>query len=308
MPQRTDQSRVSEFDQYVAHMAVMREAASRAQATHRERRERAFGDEKDRNEAQAERAIEAAGNKVGRAAEFEAERVESDRRGIDPHTERSALAKERHRGAVVSRDESQRSVLSEQADAILSAAHQAVGASREHAAERASANDLDGAEFRSGVEVRVEIAARLRAYRSEREIEQVKIDGERRDASSMMAHQARETRRIRELGDIGAKMPAGVDSSNIRAISDLVGQSRSSATETSKPAAKSGTSAAEIAALQRVISGQNMEPTSKQLVDAARLFFESEAKIVPSMLDQPVATQNGRPWRRKLSRVFRRAA
>jgi hypothetical protein len=210
------------------------EAAQRARYTHLERREQEEGEEQARKEAQSDRANDLAFAQEVRAAEIEFERMEQERKGIDADSERIALAKERHDASVISRAENLSTVESDRADAITNAARQVAETLRDHADEITTANDTKSAEHRALIEVKVEAAARLHEYRNEREIEQVKIDAERRSAAALMTQQARETRLLREKEGVEQSAAPEADLKEVRALADLMNKPRLDAKEDAK--------------------------------------------------------------------------
>jgi len=215
------------WEQYLERKTLAAAAAERARETHRERREQDPEDEKARRDAQIERAEDVAYAREIRAAEIVFERLERERRGIDAESERRALAKERRDGAAYARDEGLAIAEGDRAEAVTSAARQAAETLKEHADEIATANDVTSAEYRTLVNTKVETAERMQEYRSEREIEQAKIDEERRGAAALMAQQARETRLLRELEDEQQPIAPVVDESEARALATLMGSSAS---------------------------------------------------------------------------------
>jgi len=63
---------------------------------------------------------------------------------------------------------------------------------------------------------------RVSRSKGEREIEQVKIEEERRSAAALMALQARETRLLREQEGADEPAPPEVDFSEVRALASLM--------------------------------------------------------------------------------------
>ncbi|MBT3942854.1 MAG: hypothetical protein HOC77_05370 [Chloroflexi bacterium] len=240
MTQEHDQPEPSLWELYLERKVIEAAAAERAQETHRERREQEADDDRDSEEAKLERAEDLAYTREVREAELEFERMERERRGIDAGTERRALAKERHAAAAVAREADLLRLEADRVDAIATAALQAAETLQEHAEEFATSTDVNGAQYKALVETKVETAARMQEYRSERETEQSKIEEERRGAASLMAQQARETRLLRELEGGSQPVVPAVDRSEIRALAALLGNPKSkpkSAVEVPSPTA-----------------------------------------------------------------------
>ncbi len=229
----------SEWNRHLDRRAVEKRAAERAQKTHRERRAHEFAEQKAREDAQRDKRVEYAYIRRQRAAELEKERVDQKRRGINPDAERMALAKVRRDEAAVSRDAILITVENNRPEAIISGGQQAAQTRREHAAELASANSTTSAEYYAAIEIRVEAAARLREYRAERALETPKIEREQRSAAALMAYQARETRRIREMGEEDEPVLAKSTRPQLRALMALMSEvSKSSNAEKAADSAK----------------------------------------------------------------------
>jgi len=261
MSQKQDDSPKSEWAEYLAQRAIATEAAQRARDTHMERRGHEEADEQARKEAQVERATDHAFAREIRAAEIEFERMEQERKGLGADSERIALAKERHDVSVSSREENLSTLESDRADAITTAAQQVAETLRDHADEVATANDTKSAEYRALIEVKVETAARLHEYRGEREIEQVKIEEERRSAAALMALQARETRLLREQEGADEPAPPEVDFSEVRALASLM----------KKPGAEAKTKAeVKVEVEVEVTLPKPMHISTEELVEKAR--------------------------------------
>ncbi len=211
---------------YLERKALAAEAAERAQETHRERREQESEDAQASEEAKVDRVEDMAYAREVRAAEIEFERMENERRGIDAEAERKALAKERRDAAAAARDEDLATAEADRTDAITTAAQQAAETLKEHADELAAANDVTSAQYKTLVNTKVDTAERMTEYRTEREIEQAKIDEERRGAAALMAQQARETRMMREQENDDQPVAPSADKSEIRALAALMGSSK----------------------------------------------------------------------------------
>lgn len=227
MTQRRANIGDSEWNEHLARKDLETRAAQRARSTHQNRRARELAEQKAREDAQIDKRNEFAYARQEWAAELEKERIDRKRRGIDPNAERMALAKVRRDEAAKTHDATLLTVETNRPDAIISGAHLAAQTRREHAAELASANSATGPKYRAAIEVRVDAAARLREYRAEREMENSKIQRERRSAAALMAQQARETRLLREMGEKDAPVAAEVAKSNrpqLRALMALMSE------------------------------------------------------------------------------------
>jgi len=230
----------SEWNEHLDRKTIEIRAAQRAQHTHRERRARKFAERKAREDAQIDKSKEFAYTRRQRAAELEKERIDRNRRGINPDIERMALAKFRRDEAGRARDASLSTIETNRPDAVITGAYLAAETRREHAAEVASANSTTSAEYRAAIEVRVDAVTRLREYRAERAMETSKIELEGRTAVALMAHQARATRLLREMGEDSTPVLAAESSRpKLRALAALMSEiAKSSDTENTDDSAK----------------------------------------------------------------------
>lgn len=136
-----------------------------------------------------------------RAAELEFEKMEKKHRDVDAVLERKALAKSRHTEAAQSRADDLTKIEADRADAIATAAQQAAET------------------------LKVETRGRLAEYRSERDIEQEKIEKEHRGAAIRMARKAQEARLLHEKWDIEQETTAALtDQAESRMITTLMGK------------------------------------------------------------------------------------
>jgi hypothetical protein len=219
------------------------QAVQRARDTHKERREHEIEDRKARSDGRLERVDELTYTWRERARELERERLDQERRGIDPEIERRRLAKGRRDVAAEVRDQNLSRVERNRPDAINSAVQQAAETRQERNEEQTALNDPTSAEYRGLVEMKLDSAVRFREYRKEREAEQLKTAGERRIAAAHMAREARRTRMLREMEEESPLVSRKRQLTEVRALAALMSEVRNESlaakgvsTTTPKPA------------------------------------------------------------------------
>lgn len=253
MTNRPLRSHTSDWERYRANEGVSAQAGMRARDTHQERREREGVDRRARNEGRQEKIDDLHYTRRERAAERERERLDQERRGIDPETERRSLAKWRRDVAAEIRDDGLSRVEKNRPDAITSAARQAAETRSERNKEQSVLDDETSAEYRGLIEIKRDSVARYRQYRTETKAEEEKAAGERRIAAAHMAREAQRARMLREMDEDTGLNSREAQLAEVKALAAIMSEIREESaitgkvtTSTPKPADRTPEQAEEL--------------------------------------------------------------